>query len=214
MRQSKSSSRSPTSRDDDSKPRPSPPPLTLVDASSKKTNNHSANNLTESEIEEVREAFNLFDVDGSGTIDPRELREAMKSLGYDAKNQVIADMIADLDRDGTGEIDFDEFLDIFSLRMGGAGGGDSKEEIQKIFNLFDDEKKGYISLQNLKRVARCLGENMSDADLLEMIERADTDNDGLVSLDDFYHVMTKATTLGTASGGGGSGNEVGKVRSG
>lgn len=168
-------------------------------------------NLSESEIEEVREAFNLFDVNGSGTIDPRELKEAMKSLGYDAKNQVIADMIADLDKNGRGEIDFDAFLDIFNLQMGGSG--DSKEDIKKIFNLFDDEKKGCISLQNLKRVARDLGENMSDAELLEMIERADTDNDGLISFDDFYEVMTKAATLGTSAfgvcGGGGRGGSGG-----
>ena len=33
--------------------------------------------LTEDEIEEIREAFNLFDTDGSGSIDPRELKAAM-----------------------------------------------------------------------------------------------------------------------------------------
>lgn len=37
--------------------------------------------LTEDEIEEIREAFNLFDTDGSGTIDPKELKAAMESLG-------------------------------------------------------------------------------------------------------------------------------------
>jgi Ca2+-binding EF-hand superfamily protein len=37
--------------------------------------------LTEEEIEEIREAFNLFDIDGSGAIDPKELKNAMKSLG-------------------------------------------------------------------------------------------------------------------------------------
>lgn len=37
--------------------------------------------LTEDEIEEIREAFNLFDTDGSGAIDPKELRAAMQSLG-------------------------------------------------------------------------------------------------------------------------------------
>ena len=37
--------------------------------------------LTEDEIEEIKEAFNLFDTDGSGTIDPKELKAAMESLG-------------------------------------------------------------------------------------------------------------------------------------
>ena len=40
----------------------------------------------EDEIEEIKEAFDLFDTDGSGTIDPKELRAAMQSLGFEAKN--------------------------------------------------------------------------------------------------------------------------------
>ena len=44
-----------------------------------------------------------------------------------------------------------------------------------------------------KRVAKELGETMSDAELLEMIERADTDQDGEISPDEFYAIMTKKT---------------------
>jgi Ca2+-binding EF-hand superfamily protein len=66
----------------------------------------------------------------------------------------------------------------------------SKEDIRKVFDLFDDEKTGYITLQNLKRVSKELGETMTEAELMEMIERADTDNDGKISPEDFYKVMT------------------------
>jgi Ca2+-binding EF-hand superfamily protein len=59
--------------------------------------------------------------------------------------------------------------------------------------LFDDEKTGFVSLKNLRRVAKELGETMDDSELTEMIERADTDGDGLVSFDDFYNIMTKKT---------------------
>ena len=45
--------------------------------------------LTVDEVEEIKEAFDLFDTDGSGTIDPRELKSAMQSLGFEAKNQTI-----------------------------------------------------------------------------------------------------------------------------
>jgi len=45
--------------------------------------------LTEDEIEEIKEAFDLFDTDGSGSIDPKELKAAMQSLGFEAKNQTI-----------------------------------------------------------------------------------------------------------------------------
>ena len=114
----------------------------------------------------------------------------MTSLGFEAKNQTIYQMISDLDADGSGQIDFDEFLRLMTARISDK---DSREDIRKVFNLFDDEKTGYISIKNLRRVAKELGETIDDSELQEMIERADADNDGLVSEEEFYNIMTKKT---------------------
>eukprot|EP00608_Synchroma_pusillum_P010380 CAMPEP_0198419292 /NCGR_PEP_ID=MMETSP1452-20131203/117_1 /TAXON_ID=1181717 /ORGANISM="Synchroma pusillum, Strain CCMP3072" /LENGTH=160 /DNA_ID=CAMNT_0044139417 /DNA_START=44 /DNA_END=526 /DNA_ORIENTATION=- len=144
--------------------------------------------LSEEEVEEIREAFNLFDTDGSGTIDPKELKAAMQSLGFEAKNQTIYQMISDIDKDGSGSIDFDEFLEMMTAKMSSK---DSDEEIARAFGLFDDDHTGKISLNNLKRVARELGETMTDAELLEMIERADRDGDNELNLEEFTSVMRR-----------------------
>ncbi|CEL97183.1 unnamed protein product [Vitrella brassicaformis CCMP3155] len=146
--------------------------------------------LTEDEIDEIREAFNLFDTDGSGTIDPKELKAAMQSLGFETKNPTIFQMIADLDRDGSGAIDFDEFLDAICAKLGDK---ESRDGIQKIFALFDEDKTGTITIKNLKRVAKELGETMTEEELREMIERADSNGDGEISFEDFYTIMTKKT---------------------
>ena len=71
-------------------------------------------------------------------------------------------MIADIDKDGSGTIDFDDFLSMMTTKMGER---DSKEEILKAFRLFDDDETGKISFKNLKRVAKELGENMTDEEL-------------------------------------------------
>ena len=89
--------------------------------------------LTEDEIEEIREAFNLFDTDGSGKIDPKELKAAMQSLGFEAKNPTIYNMIAELEEENK-EIDFEEFLDAITSKLGDK---ETKNGINKIFDLFD-----------------------------------------------------------------------------
>jgi Ca2+-binding EF-hand superfamily protein len=71
-------------------------------------------------------------------------------------------MISDLDEDGSGAIDFEEFLDMMTARMSDK---DSKEDIRKVFKLFDDDKSDCITLTNLRRVARELGETMDDNEL-------------------------------------------------
>lgn len=66
--------------------------------------------MTEEEVLEIKEAFDLFDTDGykwkkfisTQSIDPKELKAAMTSLGFEAKNQTIYQMISDLDVDGSG----------------------------------------------------------------------------------------------------------------
>ncbi|EZG70002.1 centrin, caltractin [Gregarina niphandrodes] len=144
--------------------------------------------LTADEVEEIREAFNLFDTNGSGTVDPRELKAAMQSLGFESKNPTIFNVIADLEKRSSGAIDFEEFLDGITSKLGDR---ESKEGIRKIFMLFDDDRTGSISFKNLKRVAQELGETMTDEELKEMIERADSNGDGEISFEDFYAIMTK-----------------------
>lgn len=146
--------------------------------------------LTEEQKQEIREAFDLFDTDGSGTIDQKELKVAMRALGFEPKKEEIKKMISDIDTDGSGTIDFQEFLEMMTAKMSQK---DSREEILKAFRLFDDDETGKITFSNLKRVAKELGENMTDEELMEMIDEADRDGDGEINEEEFLRIMKKTS---------------------
>jgi len=91
--------------------------------------------LTEEQKQEIKEAFDLFDTDKTGTIDYHELKVAMRALGFDVKKQEVLGLMREYDRDGAGQIEYLDFLEIMT------------------------------TLRNLRRVARELGENLSDDEL-------------------------------------------------
>ena len=202
--------------------------------------------LTADELEEIREAFKLFDTDDSGTIDSDELKVAMRAMGFEPKRDEVRRMIAESDRvrvhaprrrldhlretaascalatpaapspaspvssapcplsalphisppplrrlaqDGSGTIKFETFQHVMAQKMGTR---DSREEAVKAFRLFDDDETGTISLKNLRRVAKELGENMTDDELQMMIDYCDKDGRGEISVDDFCSILLKA----------------------
>merc|ERR1711881_809506 len=120
--------------------------------------------LTEEQLDEIREAFSLFDSDASGMIDIRELKAAMRALGFEVKNEELKKMVTDVDNDGNGTIEFAEFLMMMTAKMGEK---DTREDIEKVFKLFDDEE------------------------LQDMINQADRDGDGEINIDEFYRIMKK-----------------------
>ncbi|KAL6961490.1 putative calcium-binding protein cml13, partial [Sarracenia purpurea var. burkii] len=136
--------------------------------------------------QEIKEAFELFDTDGSGTIDAKELNVAMRALGFEMTDEQINQMIADVDKDGSGAIDFDEFVHMMTAKIGER---DSKEELMKAFHILDQDKNGKISATDIKQIAKELGENFTDREIQEMIEHADNDRDGEVNVDEFIRMM-------------------------
>merc|ERR1711912_22701 len=92
--------------------------------------------LSEEQLDEIREAFSLFDSDASGMIDIRELKAAMRALGFEVKNEELKKMVTDIDNDGNGTIEFAEFLQMMTGKMGEK---DTREDIEKVFKLFDDD---------------------------------------------------------------------------
>merc|ERR1712139_452238 len=111
---------------------------------------------------------------------------AMRAMGFEPKREEVRRMIAESDRDGSGTISFETFQAVMATKMHTR---DPREEAIKAFRLFDDDETGTISLKNLRRVAKELGENMTDEELQMVIDYCDQNGRGEISQDDFVRLM-------------------------
>ena len=113
--------------------------------------------LDEEQIVELKGVFEMFDVDGSGAIDVKELKQVMQNLGMNPTDEEVARMMAEADEDQSGEIDFNEFAQLMGKKM---AENEQDEELVEVFKLFDKDGDGMLDAADLKQVFIELG--MSD----------------------------------------------------
>ncbi|KAL2443965.1 Calmodulin [Exophiala dermatitidis] len=142
---------------------------------------------SEEEIKAYRDVFALFDKDGSGTITAQELGEIMRSLGQNPSDSELQDMINEVDIDHSGSIDFDEFLKMMSTTVRAQ---DFAHETRAAFDVFDKDGSGTISADELRQVMKSLGENLTDAEIEEMIREADKDMNGTIDYEEFVQLLS------------------------
>lgn len=89
------------------------------------------------EVRDIKTAFDIFDNDASGVVDPHELKVAFENLGFGGSNKFIYQILAELDDDQSGGIEFPEFLRLATAKLSDK---DSRDEIDKVWGSFDINK--------------------------------------------------------------------------
>ncbi|KAF6230367.1 hypothetical protein HO133_004709 [Letharia lupina] len=166
------------------------------------------NQLTEEQREEIKEAFNLFDLDKDNKIDYHELKVAMKALGFDLPKSEILSILqthgspsapppppTSSNNNNNNQqyahsnsrllLPFPQFQTVMAQKILAR---DPREEILRAFELFDEGGKGKINLSDLRRVARELGEGLEEEELAAMIEEFDLDGDGAIDREEFLGI--------------------------
>jgi centrin-1 len=144
------------------------------------------NVLSQDQLGEIQEAFTLFDSESKGALDARELKAAVRAMGFDVKKEQVRKMMLEVGKETNQLVNLTDFTEMLRPRMHEKG---SREELMKIFQLFDDNRSGKITLRDLKRVATEIGESITEDELKEMLGEADRDGDGALNFDEFYRVM-------------------------
>ena len=101
------------------------------------------------EVRDVKTAFDIFDGDLSGVVDPQELKHAFEQLGFAGNQKFIYQILAELDDDQSGGIEFPEFLRLATAKMGEK---DSRAEIDKVWTSFDVNKNVFFNLFRARSV--------------------------------------------------------------
>jgi Ca2+-binding EF-hand superfamily protein len=158
--------------------------------------------LTPSQESEIRTAFDMFTSTADpDTIPTNKVKTAMRALGLDTTpSPEMTSMLSTLDGEKTGSVEWGMFLQVMALKLAHDDSGDEatqrrQREIQRAFELFDSEGRGVVTLSDLRRVARVLGEDCSEKDLQDMIDEAAVTRPGQVYLKDFEQVMHRAGVL-------------------
>jgi calmodulin len=115
----------------------------------------------------------------------------MKSLGQAPTEAEVADMIHDVDENGDGEIDFQEFLVMMSRKLGDGAQSSQEDELRQAFKVFDKDGNGTIDVAELKLVMQQLGEPLNDQQLADMMKEADLNGDGQIDFQEFCKLMGK-----------------------
>merc|ERR1719206_857458 len=105
--------------------------------------------LSQEDIQKLKEAFNLFDKDGDGTIDEDELLDLMITLDPSMTRDEFKQLIQQYDTDGDGQIDWEEFCvlmkpAILSTDMADNDGIMTEEDMKAAFNIADADGSGFI----------------------------------------------------------------------
>ena len=140
--------------------------------------------------DEISKAFELFDQNGTGKIDPKEIKLAMQSLGYDERNPLMYQIVAELDtplNNKKGGVSFNDFCQTVNNRVPER---ETTEDLRKVYNLFlENPNDTTTTLASIKRVADELGENIEEAELNTMLLKASKSGPNL-TFDEFVAIMT------------------------
>ncbi|KAK0399327.1 hypothetical protein QR680_002994 [Steinernema hermaphroditum] len=144
------------------------------------------------ELQEFAQAFKMFDKDGNGTMNIKELGVAMRTLGLNPTEEELLNMVNEYDVDGNGKIDFGEFCKM----MKEMNKETDQELIRLAFKVFDKDGNGFITAQEFKHFMTTMGEKFSEEEVDEIIKEVDKDGDEQIDYEEFVQMIAPIVQAG------------------
>ncbi|KAJ8640904.1 hypothetical protein MRB53_017598 [Persea americana] len=155
-----------------------------------------AEHLSVEEVAGIKEMFKMMDTNSKGNITLEELKVGLQKIGQQVPDPDVQMLMEAADVNGNGTLDYGEFVAV-SIHLKKMGNED--DHLQKAFLYFDQNKSGYIEIEELQEsLADDLGSDQEEV-INAIIRDVDTDKDGRISYDEFAAMMKAGTDWRKAS---------------
>jgi len=143
--------------------------------------------LTDAQLAAAKSAFKAFDKKNEDKIKVGDIEPAMKKLGHTIKPDWLEKIEHMIDAEGTGYIQLEEFCNIIRKKF---KDDEDERELKEMFRILDKEKRGEVNTNELRWILKQLGDDLTEADIDDMIADVDTDGSGWVDYNEFHKLMT------------------------
>nr|QHQ96660.1 calmodulin-like protein 72 [Vitis amurensis] len=147
--------------------------------------------LEVNQIKQLRSIFSRFDMDSDGSLTLLELAALLRSLGLKPSGDQIHSLLANIDSNGNGSVEFDELVSAIMPDMNEEI-LINQQQLLEVFRSFDRDRNGYITAVELAGAMAKMGQPLTYRELTDMIREADTNGDGVISFNEFSSIMAKS----------------------
>ncbi|EYU22604.1 hypothetical protein ABFS83_05G028500 [Erythranthe nasuta] len=143
------------------------------------------------QIKQLKDIFKRFDMDHDGSLTQLELAALLRSLGLKPNGDQIHVLLANMDANGNGSIEFDELVEAILPDMNEQV-LINQDQMMEVFRSFDRDGNGYITAAELAGSMAKMGHPLTYRELSEMMREADTNGDGVISFNEFANILGKS----------------------
>jgi len=142
--------------------------------------------LSETQLTAAKDVFKNFDKKNEDKIKVGDIEAALKKLGHTIKPDWLEKVEHMIDAEGTGYIKYDEFCSIVRKKC---QDDEDERELREMFRILDKEKRGEVNTSELRWILKNLGDDLTEADIDDMIADVDTDGSGWIDYNEFHKLM-------------------------
>eukprot|EP00092_Neocalanus_flemingeri_P010123 GFUD01010908.1.p1 GENE.GFUD01010908.1~~GFUD01010908.1.p1 ORF type:complete len:163 (-),score=68.58 GFUD01010908.1:63-551(-) len=154
--------------------------------------------LGDEDVSRIRAQFQTLDLNGDGTITVTEMRKALSDAGQDYTMKDVQRMVKKADKNGDGQVAWEEFLEMMAEHLGREGvkyvegkeaTPDEYDQAMQAFKMFDKNSDGMIDVHELKEAMKDLQLEQDPAKVEQLFKDLDKDGNGSIDYVEFGRLL-------------------------